>query len=388
MQDRGFISAEEAEEKQMKIDKQYWKKLAAYLSGNLSDEKADGERWKNLYGEDKRVYNESRRIWENSGMRLDMKHENTDQEWSKLRSRIERSKTPKGRIIELVNSNSVWLKAAAGVILLAGAFYIFMDSGSMGDSEYTAVAEEPERLTITAGDEVLSVFLPDSTKVWLNSQSTLQYTEVFGEGERKTWLSGEAYFAVRRDTAAPFTVTVDQAVVRVLGTSFNVREGQGNVAVTVAEGKVQVAVSDEPTAEKVELQAREKAVLTGAGALTKAVNDDPRFADWRKSNNPVYENEKLKPSGYLDNTYSWEKNKINLSVIQGRIKNTAELASYRNIVLRASYTKPSGKKSATTFTIEEKIEPGEYVFYQKRLLDIFTDTRKVRVEVVSAEVVK
>lgn len=64
-------------------------------------------------------------------------------------------------------------------------------------------------------------WLPDGTKVWLNSSSTIQFPEQF-DHERIVYLKGEAYFDVVKDSLRPFTVLTDHTEVEVLGTSFNV----------------------------------------------------------------------------------------------------------------------------------------------------------------------
>lgn len=87
--------------------------------------------------------------------------------------------------------------------------------------------------------------LPDGTSVILNSKSNLRYPIPFREGRREVWLTGEAYFEVARDEAAPFTVHFPQGEVRVLGTSFNVNayERDRAVSATLLEGSVECATA-------------------------------------------------------------------------------------------------------------------------------------------------
>lgn len=77
-------------------------------------------------------------------------------------------------------------------------------------------------LDVPRGGE-FKVVLEDSTEVWLNAQSTLRYPETFTASERRVKVSGEAYFKVRRDPDRPFYVETDRQVIRVYGTTFNVR---------------------------------------------------------------------------------------------------------------------------------------------------------------------
>ncbi|HOA39449.1 MAG TPA: DUF4974 domain-containing protein, partial [Flavihumibacter sp.] len=52
--------------------------------------------------------------------------------------------------------------------------------------------------------------------------------------------TGEAFFAVARDTSKPFTIEAGRLTITVIGTSFNVKQGPGVTEVIVATGKVKV----------------------------------------------------------------------------------------------------------------------------------------------------
>ncbi|MGL5683200.1 MAG: FecR family protein [Marinifilaceae bacterium] len=65
--------------------------------------------------------------------------------------------------------------------------------------------------------------LSDGTKVSLNADSKLTFPPVFGKNERRVILQGEGYFEVAQETNRPFIVDVKDYNIKVLGTSFNVR---------------------------------------------------------------------------------------------------------------------------------------------------------------------
>ncbi|NJK95467.1 MAG: FecR domain-containing protein [Bacteroidales bacterium] len=46
--------------------------------------------------------------------------------------------------------------------------------------------------------------LSDGTHIWVNSESTLKYPEVFSGDDRKVYLEGEAYFDVTENKSKPF----------------------------------------------------------------------------------------------------------------------------------------------------------------------------------------
>ena len=84
--------------------------------------------------------------------------------------------------------------------------------------------------------------LSDGTRVWLNADSKLEFPEQFRGARRTVRLSGEAYFAVAKDSRHPFVVETEYLTTTVLGTSFNVRAYTvSDASVTLVEGRVQVA---------------------------------------------------------------------------------------------------------------------------------------------------
>lgn len=87
------------------------------------------------------------------------------------------------------------------------------------------------------------LILSDGTKVWLNAASSLRYPSVFGQGERKVELDGEAYFEVAKNTAKPFLVSSSKQIVEVLGTHFNINAytNEPVVSTTLLEGSIKVS---------------------------------------------------------------------------------------------------------------------------------------------------
>lgn len=87
------------------------------------------------------------------------------------------------------------------------------------------------------------VWLPDSSHITLNAGTELRYPDHFEKNKRQVYLSGEAFFEIRHDEAAPFTVKTPMVDVSVLGTSFNVQAYAEDIhiAVAVKTGKVKVA---------------------------------------------------------------------------------------------------------------------------------------------------
>lgn len=83
--------------------------------------------------------------------------------------------------------------------------------------------------------------LSDGTRVELNANTSLRF-ETTKEGRFVRLAGGEALFAVAKDSSRPFYIETPGGLVRVTGTTFNVRtESASNLLeVTVVEGSVQV----------------------------------------------------------------------------------------------------------------------------------------------------
>lgn len=114
--------------------------------------------------------------------------------------------------------------------------YIPGDSGSILKQEIVY-----NTIVVPRGGEY-KLELADGTLVWLNSDSELRYPVKFAGSQRDVWLKGEGYFEVSKNPEKPFRVVVDNMIVKVLGTSFNINayKDRGNILTTLVSGKVDI----------------------------------------------------------------------------------------------------------------------------------------------------
>jgi ferric-dicitrate binding protein FerR (iron transport regulator) len=96
---------------------------------------------------------------------------------------------------------------------------------------------------ITERAEYKYILLPDSTQVWLNAGSSLEYPEHFGKENREVSLVGEAYFDVKHAAEHPFLIHTGHLLTTVLGTAFNINAypERSSITVSVSRGKVKVS---------------------------------------------------------------------------------------------------------------------------------------------------
>ncbi len=184
---------------------------------------------------------------------------------------------------------SVWLWAAAASLLLA-VVATFWYASLPQVEVYTTGLGEQRRLV-----------LEDGSVIDMNTQSTLRVA--YTDATRDVQLDqGEALFTVAKDPARPFVVASEHATVRALGTQFNVQQRNGEVLVTVLEGRVAVehawqhnqsgAVGTVDTVP-VELGAGDAAeVLPAAPIKTQAKVNTERTLAWTERR-LIFENETL-----------------------------------------------------------------------------------------------
>ena len=88
--------------------------------------------------------------------------------------------------------------------------------------------------------------LPDGSRVWLNSASTLRFPAFFSGNTREVELNGEAFFDIAKDPNKPFKVLTKDQIVEVLGTQFNINSysDEETFKTTLIEGSVKIIYKD------------------------------------------------------------------------------------------------------------------------------------------------
>ncbi len=96
----------------------------------------------------------------------------------------------------------------------------------------------------TPPGKTAQITLADGSRVELSTATALRLA--FSDTERKVeLLSGEAFFAVAKDTARPFRVAAGETEAEALGTAFSVARTDDGARVTVTEHSVAVTVGGE-----------------------------------------------------------------------------------------------------------------------------------------------
>jgi ferric-dicitrate binding protein FerR (iron transport regulator) len=100
----------------------------------------------------------------------------------------------------------------------------------------------PSNVT-TLSESQSILYLPDSSTVVLNKGSELTYNNEDWKANRQLTLNGEGYFEVK--SGSTFEVKTSHGIVKVLGTSFNVKQRKNFYEVICFEGKVKVEAAND-----------------------------------------------------------------------------------------------------------------------------------------------
>jgi ferric-dicitrate binding protein FerR (iron transport regulator) len=165
------------------------------------------------------------------------------------------------------------LSRYAAILVLAMGSLFFFRRNIITDNK---IAKQYRSMKIADGKQGVLV-LSDGTRVTINGGSELLFPDAF-EKERIVYLKeGEAYFEIAKDVQRPFTVKSSQLNVRVLGTSFSVRnyKDEKQAYVSVNSGKVAL--------DSLELTAGSGAISDKhSGIVTKQYIDTASTTAWTR----------------------------------------------------------------------------------------------------------
>lgn len=177
-------------------------------------------------------------------------------------------------ILDSASTGSLAQQGYATVVKVAGGQVAYVahpgDGGEAGSKSETGGGSLYNTLTTPIGGQY-RITLPDGTRAWLNSESSIRYPTTFTGKERRVEITGEAYFEVKENPQMPFTVEARGSSIRVLGTHFNVMAygDETSVNTTLVEGSVKVTSASGSAV----LQPGEQAMAGSAFVIRKVDTD-------------------------------------------------------------------------------------------------------------------
>lgn len=158
------------------------------------------------------------------------------------------------------------------------------------DSALVNVAPQMSTLVVPLKREC-NFILPDGSKVWINSGSTLVFPEYFSDTLRCVELVGEAYFEIVKNEKAPFVVLTNEMSTSVIGTQFMVSSYDGKHEVALIEGSVRV--NRNGTSQNITLKPGRGVVLGRNAKELREVDIDIEKILERKNGFLFFDEEKL-----------------------------------------------------------------------------------------------
>jgi transmembrane sensor len=139
---------------------------------------------------------------------------------------------------------------AASIILVLGLYFQF------GQKPQAFIAKSSE-IEVSPGDSLIHFVnheprivmhkLPDNSTVWMHADASITYPEKFEMDKREVVFTGEAFFDITKDKSRPFSIRSGEMIIKVLGTSFNVKAPAARKVfqISVVTGSVEVSAPDQ-----------------------------------------------------------------------------------------------------------------------------------------------
>lgn len=275
--------------------------LAKYMLGEVTPhEEQRIDEWVNASDANLKYFNHFKQIWDTAAsLKVESKLD-IDRSWTAFKEQTDHMQ-PGGRVRSL---NESWLKLAAASVLIIGAAGLC----------YKLFIQKPlVILTLQSGNSVKTDTLTDGSVITMNKHSIITYPSSFtGKTREITLNKGEAFFDIAPDKTKPFLIHINDVLVKVVGTSFNIKTNQGGMQVVVETGVVQVAKQR----IVIRLKPKETASINRSGNLSKGVVTD-RLYNYYRTNQLVADKTPLwRVVQILNEAYN-----ANISIADKRIAN-------------------------------------------------------------------
>jgi ferric-dicitrate binding protein FerR (iron transport regulator) len=287
--------------------------LVKYLLGEATtEEQALVTDWIEASAANRKHFEHFELIWSKSKQLATQSTVDESAAWERFKQRIETPATHTAKTIELPRPSFAWSRAASILLVVA--------VGSL--LTWFLANREPNLITLQSGNQVLIDTLPDGSVITLNKESTLSYPAEFDGDTRSIALNGEAFFNVTPDKDKPFIITVNDVTVKVVGTSFNVKNTDEKTEVIVETGIVAVKKKE----NEVSVNPNEKAiVLKSAEAPIKENNDDALYNYYRTKEFVCNATPLWRLVDVLNDAYG-----VNIVISNPRLKNLELTTTFRN----------------------------------------------------------
>ena len=227
----------------------YQELLSKFFSEEISDDEiVQLKTWLESDPENRHIFERENAIWDTVIHKPKMDNIKLESVWIDLSSRLG-IKNDNFRTFILPGKNAYRILVAAAslaVLITVGLVSLWIGR----KATYTQLAGSSIICSTNEGEKA-HITLSDSTKVFLNSASSLEYNGDFNVKERFVRLRGEAFFDVSTDPEKPFVVRTDQMTISATGTRFNILSfnNEERIEATLEEGTIFVTVKGQKPVE-------------------------------------------------------------------------------------------------------------------------------------------
>lgn len=216
--------------------------ITKFLAGEISDTGLTYlKSWLEEDKEHLRIFDTENEIWQGTGVHANVMHYKTDAAWASISPRLGLGKDPSANFT-LVRSNKFRfligaVSVACVVALVALGLWI------SGKNKLNRISASSTVIATIDGEKA-NICLADSSRIILNSESSIQYSSNYNNSDRRVKLTGEAYFDIATNPRKPFIVELDKMSIAATGTRFNVFyfPGEDRIEATLEEGSIHISI--------------------------------------------------------------------------------------------------------------------------------------------------
>ncbi|MBB6274537.1 ferric-dicitrate binding protein FerR (iron transport regulator) [Pedobacter cryoconitis] len=265
--------------------------------------------WLNAKAENQKYFNDMKKIWEDSLRLTEHSEDHESATWSKIEDRLNFNTPVILKRKSLINKS--WLRLAASITMVCGLGWFAFNH-----------FKSPAITNIETKEQVLTQILPDGSQVTLNKNSLISYASKFTGATRPVKLQGEAFFKVTPNSAKPFIISVNNITVKVIGTSFNVKNRNGKTVIVVETGIVKISRYQ----SSIELHPGERVTINQDQKTLSKESNPGKLYNYYRSNQLECKNTTLQELvDALNEIYH-----TNIVIANHTLKNKQITASFRN----------------------------------------------------------
>lgn len=252
-----------------------------------------------------------------------------NERWNRLQQAIPKYDRKQKRLATL-RTVGKWTARVAAVIIMV----LFLQELSQFGSKSAKTSFGQKRTFI----------LPDSSKIYLNSNSKISYIRGWKTDKpREIWMDGEALFEVKHTAIKNrlrdndfFIVHVGDLSLTVLGTRFNVKKRRQKTAITLLEGRIRI---EGPDGLKKILAPGETFVYDKSNETQKLIqNEASKISSWIENEMDVEHSSLADLIEILEDNYGYTVQLQDPDLLEKRLSGTIPIRHVNDIIFVIRHT--------------------------------------------------